>query len=333
MAPDGRYDRSPDVDPQVSPSRAIDARKLSVYQYTLKDAIDCTGIGLHSGARVSMTLRPAGPDRGIVFRRTDIAGGGVEIPARWDAVVDTRLNTTLGDGSGVTIGTVEHVMAALSGAGVDNAIIELNGPEVPIMDGSAAPFIFLIECAGVVEQDAPRRVIEILRPVSVGDRERSAMLSPGNSFSVSFEIDFKGTLIEQQQFFGDFSNGAFRRDIARARTFGFEEEVEALQAAGLARGGSLDNAIVVSGERILNDDGLRFDDEFVRHKVLDSIGDLYLAGGQIIGHFHGFRSGHSLNHELLRALFANEDAWRISELGMDLPVPRMIEPTPIAASA
>jgi UDP-3-O-[3-hydroxymyristoyl] N-acetylglucosamine deacetylase len=333
MAPDGRYHRSPETDPHVSPSRAIDARKLSVNQYTLKDAIDCTGIGLHSGARVSMTLRPAEPDRGIVFRRTDIAGSGVEIPARWDAVVDTRLNTTLGDGNGVTIGTVEHVMAALSGAGVDNAVIELNGPEVPIMDGSAAPFIFLIECAGVVEQNAPRRVIEILRPVSVGDRERSAMLSPGNSFSVSFEIDFKGTLIEQQQFFGDFSNGAFRRDIARARTFGFEEEVEALQAAGLARGGSLDNAIVVSGKRILNDDGLRFDDEFVRHKVLDSIGDLYLAGGQIIGHFHGFRSGHGLNHDLLRALFANEDAWRVSELGMDLPAPRMIEPTAIAASA
>lgn len=333
MAPDGRYDRSPEADPQVSPSRAIDARKLSVYQYTLKDVIDCTGIGLHSGARVSMTLRPAGPDSGIVFRRTDIAGGGVEIPARWDAVVDTRLNTTLGDGNGVTVGTVEHVMAALAGAGIDNAIIELNGPEVPIMDGSAAPFVFLIECAGVVEQSAPRRVIEILRPVSVGDRDRSAMLSPGNSFSVSFEIDFKGTLIDQQQFFGDFSNGAFRRDIARARTFGFEEEVEALQAAGLARGGSLDNAIVVSGDRILNDDGLRFDDEFVRHKVLDSIGDLYLAGGQIIGHFHGFRSGHGLNHELLRALFDNEDAWRISELGMDLPAPRMIEPTAIAATA
>jgi UDP-3-O-[3-hydroxymyristoyl] N-acetylglucosamine deacetylase len=333
MAPDGRYDRSPEADLQVSPSRAIDARKLSSYQYTLKDVIDCTGVGLHSGARVSMTLRPAEPDRGIVFRRTDIAGGGVEIPARWDAVVDTRLNTTLGDGNGVTIGTVEHVMAALSGAGIDNAVIEINGPEVPIMDGSAAPFIFLIECAGVVEQDAPRRVIEILRPISVGNRERSAMLSPGNSFSVSFEIDFKGTLIEQQQYFGDFSNGAFRRDIARARTFGFEAEVAELQAAGLARGGSLDNAIVVSGDRILNDDGLRFEDEFVRHKVLDSIGDLYLAGGQIIGHFHGFRSGHGLNHELLHALFADEDAWRVSELGMDLPAPRMFEPTPIAVSA
>lgn len=333
MAPDGRYDLSREADPHVSSARAIDARKLSVYQYTLKDAIDCTGVGLHSGARVSMTLSPAEPDRGIVFRRTDIAGGGVEIPARWESVVDTRLNTTLGDGNGVTIGTVEHVMAALSGAGIDNAVIELNGPEVPIMDGSAAPFIFLIECAGVVQQDLPRRVIEILQPVSVGNRERSAMLSPGNSFSVSFEIDFQGTLIRQQQFFGDFSNGAFRRDIARARTFGFEEEVAELQAAGLARGGSLDNAIVVSGDRILNDDGLRFDDEFVRHKVLDSIGDLYLAGGQIIGHFHGFRSGHGLNHELLRALFANEEAWRVSELGMDLPAPRPVEPAPIAATA
>jgi UDP-3-O-[3-hydroxymyristoyl] N-acetylglucosamine deacetylase len=333
MAPDGRYDRSREAEPHLSLTRASDARKFSVFQHTLKDVIDCSGIGLHSGARVSMTLCPAEPDRGIVFRRTDIAGGGIEIPARWDAVVDTRLNTTLGDANGVTIGTVEHVMAALSGAGVDNAVIELNGPEVPIMDGSAAPFIFLIECAGVVEQDAPRRVVEILRPVSVGDRQRSAMLSPGNSFSVSFEIDFEGTLIRQQQFFGDFSNGAFRRDIARARTFGFEDEVAELQAAGLARGGSLDNAIVVSGDRILNDDGLRFEDEFVRHKVLDSIGDLYLAGGQIIGHFHGFRSGHGLNHELLRALFADDDAWRVSELGMDLPAPGMMQPAAIAVSA
>jgi UDP-3-O-[3-hydroxymyristoyl] N-acetylglucosamine deacetylase len=333
MAPDGRYDRARDAEPQVSPTRAIDTRQSSIFQHTLKDVIDCTGVGLHSGARVTMTLRPAEPDRGIVFRRTDLAGGGVEIPARWDAVVDTRLNSTLGDGNGVTVGTVEHVMAALYGAGIDNAVVELNGPEVPIMDGSAAPFVFLVDCAGVVEQSAPRRVIEILRPVSVGDRERSAMLSPGNSFSVSFEIDFKGTLIEQQQFFGDFSNGAFGREIARARTFGFEEDVAELRAAGLARGGSLENAIVVSGNRILNDDGLRFEDEFVRHKVLDSIGDLYLAGGRIVGHFHGFRSGHGLNHELLRALFADEDAWRIGELGMDIAAPRMIEPTAIAASA
>lgn len=328
MAPDGRHGRAQQTEP-----RPLRSRELSVRQHTLKDAIDCTGVGLHSGARVSMSLRPAELDCGIVFKRTDVAGGGAEIPARWDTVVDTRLNTTIGNDDGVTIGTVEHVMAALSGAGIDNAVVELNGPEVPIMDGSAAPFIFLIECAGVVEQDAPRRVIEILQPVSVGDRQRSAMLSPGNSFSVSFEIDFEGTLIDHQQFFGDFSNGAFRRDIARARTFGFEEDVAALRAAGLARGGSLENAIVVSGDRILNDDGLRFDDEFVRHKVLDSIGDLYLAGAPIIGHFHGFRSGHGLNHDLLRALFANEDAWQITELGVDIPAQRTSQPTAIAATA
>jgi len=314
-------------------SRALRSSEISARQKTLKGTIDCSGVGLHSGAHVAMTLRPAATDSGIVFVRSDVAGGGAEILARWDTVVDTRLNTTIGNDDGVNIGTIEHVMAALSGAGVDNAIVELNGPEVPIMDGSAAPFVFLIECAGVVEQDAPRKVIEILRPVSVGDRARSAMLSPGNSFSVSFEIDFEGTLIDHQQFFGDFSNGAFRRDIARARTFGFEEEVEELRAAGLARGGSLDNAIVVSGDRILNDDGLRFENEFVRHKVLDSIGDLYLAGGQIIGHFHGFRSGHGLNHELLRALFADKGAWQVSELTAGEPAEPMSEPAAIAAIA
>jgi UDP-3-O-[3-hydroxymyristoyl] N-acetylglucosamine deacetylase len=303
-----------------------------VRQHTLKDSIDCTGVGLHSGARVSMTLRPAEVDCGIVFKRTDMAGGGAEIPARWDTVIDTRLNTTIGNDDGV-VGTVEHVMAALSGAGVDNAVVELNGPEVPIMDGSAAPFVFLIECAGVAEQSAPRRFIEILRPVSVGDRQRSAMLSPGNSFSVSFEIDFEGTLIDHQQFFGDFSNGAFRQDIARARTFGFEEEVAELRAVGLARGGSLENAIVVSGDRILNDDGLRYENEFVRHKVLDSIGDLYLAGGQIMGHFHGFRSGHGLNHELLRALFADESAWRFYAPGDHIPAEQVLRPEPVAATA
>jgi len=300
-------------------------------QRTLKDSIECSGVGLHSGARVVMTLRPADPGHGIVFRRTDMAGRGAEIKADWGSVVDTRLNTTIGNADGVTVSTIEHLMAALCGAGLDNVIVELNGPEVPIMDGSSAPFVFLIECAGVIPQDAPRQLIEILRPVSVGDRGRSAMLSPGKGFSVSFEIDFEGTLIDHQQFFSDFSNGAFRHDIARARTFGFEEEVTQLRAAGLARGGSLDNAIVVSGDRILNDDGLRYENEFVRHKVLDSIGDLYLAGGQLLGHFHGFRSGHALNHELLRAVFSDESAWRFTELE-DAPA-AIHEPEPIAATA
>ena len=201
------------------------------------------------------------------------------------------------------------------------------------MDGSAAPFVFLIDCAGVAEQTARRKVIEILKPVSVGDCDRSAVLSPGRGFSVSFEIDFDGTLIAHQQFFASLKNGAFQSEIARARTFGFEHEVAALRAAGLARGGSLDNAVVVSGDRILNDEGLRFEDEFVRHKVLDSIGDLYLAGSYILGHFHGFRSGHALNHDLLRALFADPSAWRHVELSDTPANVTSIPPDRIAATA
>ncbi len=286
----------------------------SVRQRTLKNAITCSGTGLHSGAKVQLALRPAGANSGIVFRRTDPAGRDAEIPARWDHVADTRMNTTIGDGKGAVVGTIEHLMSALAGAGIDNCVIEVNGPEVPVMDGSAAPFVFLIECAGVRELDVPRRAIEILRTVSVGDHERSAVLTPGKGFSVSFEIDFDSPVIGRQEFFVDLANGAYARDIARARTFGFEHEVEALRAAGLGRGGSLDNAVVVSGDAVLNEDGLRYDDEFVRHKVLDSIGDLYLAGGPILGHFHGYRSGHALNNELLCAVFADETAWRWTTL-------------------
>ena len=282
-------------------------------QHTLKNAIDCTGIGLHSGVKVSMTLSPADVDTGIVFRRIDHAAGGAAITARWDTVVDTRLNTTIGNEAGVTIGTIEHLMAALSGCGIDNVEIAIDGPEVPVMDGSAAPFVFLIECAGIVQQDAPRRFIEVLKTIDVVDGSRAASLSPSDSFSVSFEIDFESTAISQQAYQGTLVNGTFRSEIARARTFGFEHEVAALQAAGLARGGSLDNAIVVSGDRVLNEDGLRYDDEFVRHKVLDSVGDLYLAGGPLLGHFHGCRSGHALNNALLNALFADLSAWRYAD--------------------
>ena len=278
-------------------------------QQTLKNSISCTGTGLHSGSKVTMTLCPAAPDTGIVFRRTDATASDIDILARWDNVVDTNLNTTLGNASGVTVGTVEHLMAALSGCAIDNAIVEIDGPEIPIMDGSAAPFVFLIECAGVIEQDRPRRAIEILKPVSVADGKRTAVLVPGAGFSVSVEIDFEAALVANQKLQVNLVNGTFRSEIARARTFGFDHEVAQLRAKGLARGGSLDNAVVVSGDRILNADGLRYDDEFVRHKVLDSIGDLYLAG-PIIGHFHGFRCGHALNNALLRSLFAQADAWR-----------------------
>ena len=303
-------------------------------QHTLKSSIDCSGVGLHSGAKVSMTLNPADPDTGIVFRRTDVAGGGGEVLARWDTVVDARLNTSVGNADSVCVGTIEHLMAALSGAGVDNALIEINGPEVPIMDGSAEPFLFLIECAGLAEQPVARRLIEVLKPVSVGDDRHSAVLSPGRCFSISFEIDFEGTFIHHQQFFTSLVNGTFQSEIARARTFGFEHEIAELRAAGLIRGGSLDNAIVVGGDGILNDDGLRFDDEFVRHKVLDSIGDLYLSGGCILGHFHGFRSGHALNHELLRALMEDPTAWRYTDFNeAHSAIATMSSPVAAAATA
>jgi len=286
----------------------FDAGKI-IRQKTLKNPIHCTGVALHSGAKVSMTLAPAEADSGIRFVRTDIPGGGAEIPATWDRVVDTRMCTVLGNDDGVTVGTVEHLMAALAGTGVDNAMIEINGPEVPIMDGSSAPFVFLVECAGVIEQDAPRRVIRMRAPVSVAEGSWTASLTPGVGFSVDFEIEFASDAVARQEIGLGLVNGTFKKELARARTFGFLNEVEQLRAAGLARGGSLDNAVVVSGDTILNEDGLRYDDEFVRHKALDAIGDLYLAGAPVVGHFRGVCSGHEANNRLLKALFENTDAW------------------------
>lgn len=289
------------------------ASRDNVRQTTLKGAISCAGRGLHSGAKVSMALLPAKADEGIVFRRTDFAARGAEIAARWDNVVDTRMCTTVGNADGVVVKTIEHLVAALAGLQVDNAIVEVDGPELPVMDGSAEPFAFLIECAGIRQLDAPRRVIEILRPVSVGNEEKSAVLTPGAGSTFSFEIEFASEAIGRQVRTFDLSNGAFRRDLASARTFGFRDEVEAMHAAGLARGGSLANAVVIDGGEILNSDGLRFEDEFVRHKLLDSLGDIRLAGHQVVGHFHGYRSGHSLNNQLLRRLFADDGAWRLAD--------------------
>lgn len=276
-------------------------------QKTLKKSIHCRGIGLHSGARINLALHPAAPGTGIVFRRRD--EGGTEIGASWRNIVDSTLCTTLGDGKGVTIATVEHLMSALAGLEVDNAIVELDGPEVPVMDGSAAPFVFLIECAGLVEQHAPRRAIKVLKPVHVGGNGKSAALVPDDQFRVSFAIDFASDAIKRQELSFTLDAGDFKHEISRARTFGFLDEVDRMQAAGLARGGSLENAIVISGDRVLNKEGLRYGDEFVRHKVLDALGDLYLAGGPILGHFHGVRSGHALNRELIAALFADATAW------------------------
>ena len=235
------------------------------------------------------------------------------VPAKWDLVVDTTLCTVLANRAGVRVGTVEHLMAALRGCAIDNVTVELDGPEVPIMDGSAEPFVFLIDSAGGVAQAAPRRAVRVLKPVTVADGNRSASLTPAQGSSFSFEIDFSASAVASQAGRVRLVNGAFKSDLARARTFGFLDEVDALRARGLALGGSLDNAIVVDGDRVLNEDGLRFEDEFVRHKILDSIGDLYLAGAPLVGHFHGHRSGHELNNRLLRALFAEADAWRYDD--------------------
>jgi len=284
-----------------------------VRQQTLKNSIHCSGVALHSGAKVSMVLHPAEADTGIVFRRTDSAGGS-EVQALWRNAVETPLCTTLVDAKGNQVATVEHLMSALNACGVDNAVIELNGPEVPIMDGSAAPFVFLIECAGVEVQSSPRRALRVLSEVSVSEPHRSASLAPGSGFTVGFEIDFPNTLIGHQEWFTEVSESAFKRDVARARTFGFVQDIEKMRAMGLARGGSLENAIVVNGQEILNEEGLRFANEFVRHKVLDSIGDLYLVGTPIIGHFQGDRAGHALTLRLLQALFAEEEAWEWTEL-------------------
>ncbi len=282
----------------------------AIRQRTLNSRIGCSGIALHTGARVTMSLSPAEPDTGIVFVRTDIEGGGARIPARWDHVVCTRLCTTVGNRDGVQVGTIEHLMAALAGCGIDNAIVELNGPEVPVMDGSAAPFVFLIECAGTVEQSVPRRAVRVRKPVSVRDEKGgTASLRPADSFSIDIRIAFDSPVVSRQSLSLGLANGAFKKELSRARTFGFLHEVEELRAAGLARGGSLDNAVVVSGDTVLNEGGLRYEDEFVRHKALDAVGDLYTAGGPIVGAFHGTCSGHRANNLLLQALFADRSAW------------------------
>lgn len=287
---------------------------------TLKAAIGCVGVGLHSGRRVALTLRPGLSGAGIVFRRTDVGGpDGIEISARYDNVVDTHLCTMLAapDLPEHRVGTVEHVMAALAGCGVDDAVVELDGPEVPILDGSAAPFVFLIDCAGLTGQAGTPEVIEVLRPVRVQDGDGPdaawAELAPtgGERLEASFTIDFPDTAIGRQVLPPlRITPHAFRAALADARTFTLAEEVARLRAAGLARGGSLANAVVVDGPLVLNPGGLRSPDEFVRHKLMDAVGDLALAGGAVRGRFTGHRSGHGLNNRLLRALFADRANWR-----------------------
>ncbi len=280
-----------------------------VRQRTLKNSIHCSGIGLHLGDKISMTLHPAEADSGIRFLRTDIEGTAACVPADWRHAIETPLCTTLMNPQGVRIATIEHLMAALAGCGVDNCLIELNGSEVPIMDGSAAPFVFLIECAGVVEQPAPRRSLRILERIEVVEPGRSVALVPDSDFTVAYDIDFPSPAVAQQSWRGSINEHAFKRDLSRARTFGFLEDVTRLRERGLARGGSLDNAVVISGTTILNTGGLRYEDEFVRHKVLDGVGDLYLTGGPIEGRFEAHCAGHAITLRLLHKLFAETAAW------------------------
>jgi len=277
-------------------------------QKTLKNRIKCSGIGLHSGAAVSVTLNPAAPDTGVVFRRVDLPGQPL-VHARYDQVSDLRLCTSVSAGEGVNVGTIEHLMAAFAGLGVDNVLVDIDGPEVPVMDGSSAPFVFLIECADLIDQVAPRRYLKVLKPVEVREGAASAALLPDEGFSLGFEIEFANAVIGRQVAEFRLEAGRFKMELARARTFGLLQELEQLRSMGLARGGSLENAVVVGPDRILNDDGLRYDDEFVRHKALDALGDLYLAGGPIIGRYEGCRSGHALNNRLLKALFADKSAY------------------------
>jgi UDP-3-O-[3-hydroxymyristoyl] N-acetylglucosamine deacetylase len=278
-------------------------------QRTLKDSIRATGIGLHSGAKVYMTLRPAPANTGVVFRRIDLPEP-VDIPAAALNVSQTTLGTTLESGGG-KVATVEHLMSALAGLGIDNAFVDLTAAEVPIMDGSAAPFVFLLQSAGIEEQNAAKRFIRILKPVKVEEDDKWARLAPHDGFRLNFEIDFDHPVLRKhrQKASLDFSTTAFLKEISRARTFGFLKDVETLRSRDLALGGSLDNSIVMDEYRVLNEDGLRFRDEFVRHKVLDAVGDLYLLGSSLIGEFSGYKSGHRLNNLLLRALLERAECF------------------------
>jgi UDP-3-O-[3-hydroxymyristoyl] N-acetylglucosamine deacetylase len=280
-----------------------------IKQRTLKNSIKATGVGLHSGEKVYLTLRPAPVNTGIIFRRVDL-DTPVEIPARAENVGDTTLSTTLVK-EGVKVSTVEHLLSAMAGMGIDNAYIDLSAPEVPIMDGSAGPFVFLLQSAGIVEQSAAKRFIRIKRNVVIEEGDKWVRFEPYEGFKVAFTIDFEHPVIQgrSQSAEIDFSSTSFVREVSRARTFGFMNQIEELRANNLALGGSLNNAIVMDEYRILNEDGLRYEDEFVKHKILDAIGDLYLLGSSLIGAFSGHKAGHALNNKILRELLADESAW------------------------
>lgn len=288
------------------------------FQHTVRSPALFAGIGVHTGAYTRVSVRPAPVNSGIVFIRTDVQDRDNRVPATGDAVCKTQLGTVIGNASGVTVATIEHLMAALAMLGVDNALVEVDGPEMPIMDGSAIPFVRVLDRAGKRPQEAAREYIEILKTVEVRDGDKRAALKPADRFEVAFEIAFDSTAIGRQSVDIVMDEQAFREELAHCRTFGFLREVEALRAMGLGRGGSLENAVVVDGDRVLNPEGVHSPDEFVRHKALDAIGDLYVLGAPVIGRFEGVLAGHGLNNALVRTLLARRDAWRVTTFVEDL---------------
>ena len=290
-------------------------------QHTLKNIVSISGTGLHSGVFVELTIHPAAPDHGIIFKRTDksdVPENKRLIPAKWNHVVETRLCTVIGNDEGITVGTIEHLMAALRGCGVDNALIELNAPEVPVLDGSSAVFVEAIEQVGVQVQSQPRRAIRILKEVTYEENGKSVTLSPSSIPVYCGQIDYDNPAIGSQRHEIKLINGNFKHDLADCRTFGLLCDVEVMQANGLALGGSMENAIVVDDNGVMNPEGLRCDNEFIRHKLLDAIGDVALAGGLVIGSYEGIRAGHEMNNKALRALFADDSAWEIIDLFVEI---------------
>lgn len=294
-------------------------------QRTLKSKIKTTGVGLHTGARVELTLRPAHPETGIVFHRVDLPGSSA-IPGEARNVGDTRLSSSLSK-DGASVSTVEHLMSALAGLGIDNVHVDVAGPELPIMDGSAAPFVFLLQSAGIVEQEAAKRYLRIKMPVEARDGDKWARFEPHHGFVLDFTIDFPHPVFgsENRHVIIDFAENSYTKEVSRARTFGFMQDVEAMRSAGLALGGSMQNAIVLDETRVLNSEGLRYDNEFAKHKVLDAIGDLYLLGHPMIGRYTAFKSGHALNNALSRALLDRPEAWEIVTFDAQADVPRAFQ--------
>ena len=289
----------------------------SSHQHTLSQPAIFAGVGLHTGRHVRVAIRPAPAGHGIVFLRLDVEGDNV-VPSHGEAVVQTQLGTVLGNAAGVTVSTVEHLLAAMAALAIDNALVELDGPEVPIMDGSAEPFVALLDRAGRRRQEATREYIEVLKPIDVVEGDKRASLLPCDRFEVAFAIDFPTAAIGHQAVDLAVDEDSFREELADCRTFGFQHEVEALRRMGLARGGSLENAVVIEGDAILNPEGLRRPDEFVRHKALDAVGDLYVLGRPMLARFEGVRAGHGLNNAVVRALLARPEAWRLVAQGEEL---------------